>query len=414
MKKAIEHKSLALAIMILLTGMMACNQKQKIMEKGSYAYDMDFLEKHNVEFLELTNRDSLARIIVVPEWQGRVMTSTANGRKGKSFGWINYDFIKKGEVSSQFNVFGGEERFWIGPEGGKFSIYFDEGREQAFSNWKVPPCLNTEAYDISQKGNGSVSMTKSVKLTNASGTDFILRIDRKLSLLSMEDIAKDLDVNLPQGLKIVAYRSDNSMTNTGDLIWTKERGLLSVWMLCMFTPSPSTTVFMPYNEEYLPKDVPVVNDEYFGKVPSERLHYDNGYIFFKIDGKYRSKIGVPKGRARNICGSYDADNNVLTILWFNLPDEDLPYVNSKWGEQDDPYNGDVVNSYNDGPLEDGSIMGPFYEIETSSPGALLDPGESILHTQKVYHIEAEENMLDKISRKVFGLSISEIKTEFTN
>jgi hypothetical protein len=32
----------------------------------------------------------------------------------------------------------------------------------------------------------------------------------------------------------------------------------------------------------------------------------------------------------------------------------LKYVNSKWGQQDDPYKGDVVNSYNDGPVEDGS------------------------------------------------------------
>ena len=30
-----------------------------------------------------------------------------------------------------------------------------------------------------------------------------------------------------------------------------------------------------------------------------------------------------------------------------------------------------------GPVEDGSIMGPFYEIETSSPGAELAPGALI-------------------------------------
>ena len=46
------------------------------------------------------------------------------------------------------------------------------------------------------------------------------------------------------------------------------------------------------------------------------------------------------------------------------------YVNGQWGPQEDPFAGDVINSYNDGPVEDGSIMGPFYEIETSSPGGL--------------------------------------------
>jgi len=49
--------------------------------------------------------------------------------------------------------------------------------------------------------------------------------------------------------------------------------------------------------------------------------------------------------------------------------------------------GDAVNSYNDGPVTDGSIMGPFYEIESSSPAANLSPGEKITHTQRIFHIK---------------------------
>ena len=51
-----------------------------------------------------------------------------------------------------------------------------------------------------------------------------------------------------------------------------------------------------------------------------------------------------------------------------------------------PYSGDALNSYNDGPLEDGSQMGPFYELETSSPAAALKPGESITHSQITIHL----------------------------
>ena len=61
--------------------------------------------------------------------------------------------------------------------------------------------------------------------------------------------------------------------------------------------------------------------------------------------------------------------------------------------QEDPFAGDVINSYNDGPVEDGSIMGPFYEIETSSPGAELAPGASLVHTQKVIHIQGKDEQL---------------------
>ena len=100
------------------------------------------------------------------------------------------------------------------------------------------------------------------------------------------------------------------------LAWTKEGGLLSIWMLCMFNPTPSTTVFIPYQKE---GEGVIVNDDYFGKVPSDRLIVDDGTIYFKIDGKFRSKIGLPYNRATSLCGSYDSEKKVLTLLWCSIP-----------------------------------------------------------------------------------------------
>ena len=71
------------------------------------------------------------------------MTPTAGGDEGRSYGWINYSFIEAGKKDSQFNVYGGEERFWLGPEGGPYSIYFKEGDEQVYENWVVPPVIDT-------------------------------------------------------------------------------------------------------------------------------------------------------------------------------------------------------------------------------------------------------------------------------
>ncbi|OFX51310.1 MAG: hypothetical protein A2066_18005 [Bacteroidetes bacterium GWB2_41_8] len=362
-----------------------------------------------MQTIELKDDKSEARILLIPAYQGRVMTSSANGNAGESFGWINYKLIESGEVSNQFNPVGGEERFWLGPEGGPFSIYFSEGAEQVFSNWVVPPALDTETYDIIEVNSGSVKFAKNTVLKNASGTEFKIGIERTVSLLSQDTLSALFKVNIPEGLDVVAYQTDNTITNTGENAWTKDKGLLSVWLLCMFNPSPTTTVFVPYKPEA--KGV-IVNDEYFGKVPSDRLIVENGTAYFKIDGKRRSKIGLPPERAKELCGSYDSEKNILTILWCTIPASPVSYVNSKWGKQDNPYKGDVINSYNDGPVEDGSIMGPFYEIETSSPAAELKPDELLTHSQRVVHMQGDREKLAKIVTDLFGLDLNEIASKF--
>lgn len=376
---------------------------------GTYGYDLAFMKAHNMEFVELSNPEGTARLMVSPALQGRVMTSSAGGEGGKSFGWINYKLIESGKVSTQFNPYGGEERFWLGPEGGPFSIYFQEGKEQVFENWVVPPVLDSEPFEIAGQSAGKIRFSKKTELKNASGTTFKIGIDRKIALLSADTLSSLFGTAFPESLRIVAYQSENTITNEGNNAWTKDKGLLSVWMLGMFNPSPTTTVFIPYNEN---AQGTVVNDDYFGKVPADRLKAENGTIYFKIDGKLRSKIGLPPTRATSLCGSYDSQEKVLTLLWCSLPDQPRAYVNSKWGKQDDPYEGDVINSYNDGPVADGSIMGPFYEIETSSPAADLQPGQSVTHIQRVVHIQGDEADLAKVVTALFNLDLQKIKTQF--
>lgn len=63
---------------------------------GSYADDARFMKSNGIEYIELTSSDGKSRVMVVPSWQGRVMTTSATGNEGESYGWINYPFIKKG------------------------------------------------------------------------------------------------------------------------------------------------------------------------------------------------------------------------------------------------------------------------------------------------------------------------------
>jgi hypothetical protein len=384
----------------------------KEFSKGTYGYDASFLTKNKIGIIQLKDSSSGATVLLVPGYQGRVMTSSAKGNEGKSFGWINYSLISSGKLSTQFNPFGGEERLWLGPEGGPFSIYFKKGDNQVFSNWKVPAELDTEPFEIVAQNSTSVDFRKDFKLINAAGTTMQAGIERSVRLLSRAEAEKVLDLPIDGSLSFVAFESGNTLINKGKNNWDTSSGFLSVWMLAMFNPSEKGIVLIPFRPGSAVESGKIVTDDYFGKVPSDRLLIREKMLFFKTDGKFRSKIGISPSRALHYCGSYDPDNQVLTLLFYSAPDSKLPYVNSKWGKQDNPLSGDAVNSYNDGPVEDGSIMGPFYEIESSSPAAILVSGSRITHTQQIFHITGSEDKLSTITEKLFNYSISEIKEAF--
>ena len=324
-------KHILLACMIL-AGLTACNEQKEI-KMGSYAYDAQFLKDHGIKYVELKSKDGSAKVMVVPSWQGRVVTTSAAGDEGNSYGWINYRFIEAGKQSDQFNPVGGEERFWLGPEGGPYSLYFANGKEQVYDNWKVPAVIDTETFDVVESNDTVIQFKKSTSVKNASGTVFDLDINRKVSLLSKTAIEQRLGITFPTDAKLVAYESLNKITNTGKEAWTKKNGLISIWMLSHFNPTPTTTVFIPFHENAEGK---IVNDEYFGKIPADRLKTKDGILYFKIDGKLRSKLGIPPMRSKGLCCSYDSEKKVLTILRCNMPEKPGAYLNGQWENKTTP------------------------------------------------------------------------------
>ncbi len=325
-------------------------------QKGSYAYDAQFLKKHTKGVVELANNDG-AKILLSADYQGRVMTSTAAGDSGTSFGWINYDLISSGEKRKAFNPVGGEERFWLGPEGGQYSIYFKAGDSFNIDHWQVPAVIDTIAYDVVQSNASEALFSKKTSLTNYSGTRFDIGIERKISMLNKNALESKLRTSIPPNLSFVGYETENRLQNLGTEDWTKQKGLLSIWLLGMFTPTPKTTVIIPFTP--LPNARSFITDNYFGAIPEDRLQVKDSVLFFTCDGKYRSKIGISPVIAKPLAAGFDFEKNVLTLV---LPaiEKNASYVNSKWELQKEPYKGDVINSYNDGPLEDGTQMGPFF------------------------------------------------------
>jgi hypothetical protein len=376
--------------------------------KGSFIYDLDFLKRYH-EVIVLSDQDGQAQLIICPGLQARVMTSSAGGPKGKSLGWINYELIKTGKCQPHINVFGGEDRFWIGPEGGQYSVFFKKGAPFDFDHWQTPSAIDTEGFDVKDKQKDKASFRKQIELENYQGTKFNLTVEREVSLLQREEIVKILKTD-PGNLQTVAFKSKNRMTNTGTAPWTKPSGLLSIWILGMFPASEKTNVVVPYKGK---STGPFLNDNYFGKLSDERLSVQPEAIFVKADGQYRSKIGIPQAKADSVLGSYDAERKVLTIIKYSLPQKPQDYVNSLWKIQDFPYQGDVVNVYNDGPSKPGEKgMGNFYEMETSSPAAELKPQESITHIHYTFHFYGNEDQLNGLSKSVLGISLEDIKGAF--
>jgi hypothetical protein len=396
------------AAVLIVVACAGCMTAAPGPETQTFGGDVAFLQKHT-DVVVL--KDGKSQIAVLPRMQGRVVTSTAEGAKGYSFGWINRELVASGKTIEHMNPFGGEDRFWVGPEGGQFSVFFKKGVPFDLEHWFTPAAVDTEPWDLVSKSARSATLRKTMHLQNYSDTAFDVRVDREVRILNRKEALNVLGTRAGRKVNLVAYESNNRMTNTGKEPWTKQTGLLSIWILAMFTPSPQTTIVIPFVIGP-PEELGVpVNDTYFGKVPANRLVVKDGILFFSGDGQYRSKIGLSPVRAKNVLGSYDAANKALTIVQYNKPEGVVDYVNSMWQIQDSPFRGDTVNSYNDGPPAPGAKpMGPFYELETSSPAAALAPGQSILHTHRTFHFKGSEQDLDAIAQKILGVSIKEIES----
>lgn len=373
------------------------------MPMSSFDDDLDFLRGH-VDVAVLEN--GAARMAVVPAYQGRVMTSTAGGIGGMSFGWINRPVIASGLHQRHINVYGGEDRFWLGPEGGQYSIYFPPGAPFEFEHWQTPPLIDTEPFAVTGRTAAEIGFEREGRLVNYSGFVFELGIRRKVRMLDVDTLDAIPASIKRDDLGLVAFESENTISNLGSHPWRHDTGLLSIWVLGMYPPSPHATIILPCRCAEGSEFPPPVNDRYFGKLPEDRLFFAQGAYFLRGDGAHRAKVGLPPAEAFPRIGSYDSESRVLTLVEYNLPEGNPGYVNSMWEYQEQPYAGDVVNAYNDGPPAPGQPpLGPFYELETSSPAAALAPGGSLTHIHRTIHVTADDASLLAIARHALGVEL---------
>lgn len=372
-------------------------------EPPAFAADVEFLKKQG-DLIELALPEG-RRLAVSPKYQARVMTSAVSAA-GRSLGWVNRAFIESRQVGTPFDNYGGEDRFWLGPEGGQFSVFFAPGAPFELSAWQTPSGFQEGTWEPRQRTAISVDFQRDLRVHSRSGTTFDLAVERRIALMDEKDVAAALGSAPSAELEWVAFRSDNRITNTGKQAWSEQTGLISIWSLGMFVPADDTWVLAPFETV---ASGPLVNSDYFGALPPERLRVDQarGVVQFLADGRYRSKVGLPQARSKPVAASYTASENRLTIIRYPVPREPRPYVNSTWQEQSQPFAGDLFNAYCHGTMTPGPLADVrFYELESSSPGAVLAPGESLSHEHQTFHFLGARTELEVIASRVLGVSLS--------
>ena len=385
------NKSIKLATMIMCSATIGAGCTSGDKSSANYGEDKSFLKEY-LELVELTDGDK--RVLLTPDYQGRVMTSSAEGEDGKSFGWINRKLISSGEVLPHCNNWGGEDRMWIGPEGGQFAYYFPSTESFDFEKWQVPSIIDTDKWITLSHGEKQATFGTTTSLTNASGAIFNFKLERTVSLLNDKQVEDMIGADIPAGCSSVGFRSENRVFNIGMRAWNKETGAPSIWILGQFISSPENHVVIPTRGDGR------IVDNYFGEIPAERLSKKGDCYYFKADGKLRGKIGTPPESTLPMAFSLDREGGLLTIVSFSFDETATDYVNSQWAMQEEPFKGDVINAYNDGPLEDGTIMGGFYEIETSSKALFLKSGESHEHTHNTIHIKGDVAVLEALMNEL--------------
>ncbi len=392
----------------------ACGIIEEITSSDSddwtFGQDLAFLKKYDPDCLILGQGESY--IAVSPKWQGRVLTSTLEGEEGLSLGWYNRSLAAEKDKEEEYlNRFGGEDRLRIGPEGGDASLFFPAGTLFAAENWRPPRFLSLEPWTLVEKSATEARFEKSAEVENAKGVRFKMLVERQVSFIPRSDTSKILGIDLPEGVKTVAYQSINKVTNLGPDDWNAKFGMVNISVQSCFNANETTAVFIPYKPGDMSEFGDILSGEYFVASESQYVVEPN-FIKFKVDAKRIEEIGVNAMRSKGIILTFNEKSNVLTVITYLRPASVKGYLPNTWRRNNPKGEGDAVSVYNNGPIAQGAFYAmPFYEISTHSPALALSKGKSQFHLQRTYHFSGSEYDLGKIAYALTGISMKQIRGE---
>ncbi len=357
----------------------------------------------------LSGRGTPGAVLIAPSLVGRVLCSTFNCAKGTANGWINELAIRRGKTDPVFNNFGGEERIWFAPEGGPFGLMFGR-KESKFANYCVQPGMSTVEYQVSDECSVSVLLEADFALQSAVGTVFNIHVQRRISAFESCPYAMEIGGRM----EIVGFQTENTVTNTG-AEWERSGGTVALWCLGQFLEHPHLCVIVPVYSVADPEASPATVDDYFkdfcigGNFPSNRRVDYGKFVLLNADGAVRGKVGIKRDRATGRLGSYNPDDRHLIIV-----DHDfypgLDYAAGYWRQYDDPFDGDALSVYIDGPEQVGGSLGVSYELETMSPALFLGPNQSFIYRNRTFHLRSDDaSVVEQVCRQSLGVPLDQLE-----
>ena len=233
------------------------------------------------------------------------------------------------------------------------------------------------------------------RLVNYSGHALRLpRSSARCGCSSAAAAAKALGAALPAWLKLVAFESENVLVNTGKARGRSPSGLLSIWILGMFTPTPAHDRGDP-----LPR-----GSGRRARADRQRRLLRQGprrsaasrrtvFVFFKGDGEQRGKIGLSPARATPVARrATTPQRGVLTIVQLRRsPRGAGDYVNSMWEIQKQPYARRRRQQLQRRPARAGraSRSGRSTSSRPRRPAQALAPGERLVHVHRTFHAQGD-------------------------
>lgn len=361
-------------------------------------------------------RDPGTVVVAAPSLVGRVLCTGIDGLEGETESYILPDEIRKGHRPSgpggTWNNFGGEERVWLAPEGGRFSLFFPEGEAQTMDTYTVPEPLNSTRFQTVEgsESRDSVTCMASISLTSVRGTVYEIRMIRRVRLLE----GSPFSMGYGDRVRVVGFETSTTVFNAGDAAWTRETGAPAIWTLGQFKAGKRRIVVVPYRRGQTGSDQDAVSTENFrllnpGGTQGLTAYFrvDQQCVLFRVNGGAQTKLEFPHKTATGRIGAVDLAHPVLTIVESRVyPELDyvagyaLPYSG-------DPYDGGASSSF---VLSRESTIPPFFEMESCSPALFLQPGESYEHVSRTYHIRGPLGPLRSICHRHLGTDWGVLET----
>jgi hypothetical protein len=272
----------------------------------------------------------------------------------------------------------------------------------------VPAAIDRGTFDVLKRGATYVRMRADLDLRNHLGFEFAIDVLRDVFLLTRRGVEAAIDVKIPSWIDVTGSLSVQQLARAGRRPWGPRTGMPQLWILSQFPAGPRVTVFAPVAARAPVRRegrVKPYEDRYFGEPGARRLWeaeppHSERCVYFRADGKLRSKFGLRPALTTGLAGSLDADRGLLTLVKFDVRPR-ARYGSFLWRPTDaELWRGDAFQSYNSGD-------GTFYELESVSPARPSSPGSPITHAHATCFLRGEPARLREFLYLTLDVTIPE-------